>query len=1010
MPTELYEVINRFTYEANTAGLEKAFAALQAQLDRLNQIQGTIQRLESLKLQADTANLSRLNKINGALERVRDRYQQQTQEIQRQIAANEALKNSLEGYIRLITKVVSEQEHLKNAVVQRYGEELRKLEQIKVALSQVARTSADGLHIQERRRLTEELERQQKVVDDLVKSYSKLSGMNPVDYSGVREGLIGARQSRLSQLREALPFANTKEEIRELNREIQTLERELQDLQRIGIRPTETNVQLLNRGVAQTADTSRAATFALTNLNYIVQDLPFGFIGISNNINPLVQSFIQLKQEAGSTGGAFKQLLTALKGPQGLFFAFSTITSLLLVFGDRLFDAGKAEEEVEEKTKKLQKAIDDLNKSLIDNINLTNKRITSNANAANIGVNAARREEEAARARGESEEDIFQKEQQRRQAELRALENDKSRFDVIREEIERSVEFFRTREAGEGLKPGALNTELSTNIQQILQEQLRLTDEDARNQAENIIKTLGTRNSVIGLFVEEQRKINEEIKDKQAEIDNEQIRFQRERADREKRQREEAYKNALQRIDDEEQLKALNDEALKIIRATIQSEYEVYKLLNDTRAERGEVISQEQRKAELDALNAKIEKYQQFQKIIEKTRESAANLRREQVALQFGETVDAASFRLAAEGADLEVSQLKAMSIKEVIEPIKVNNASVELPNLSDRAILGFDPNNPKFATNTREELRRRIKAYADEIKQILSKELITVGDLNKVEGLRGKMSEDQSLLDKITIGDDKKRKENINAIKQSYQTIAQTIISIYQQIYDAQIKLLDQEIAYRESRMQYAVQLAERGNAELLNIERERLEEAQRKREEVTQRQIMLNSLLQASQAALAVTDALLVVTNAGKTGDPYSTAARIAAAVAALAAGFALVTNLVNASKGFAEGGYTGDGGKYEPAGIVHKGEFVFDKETTAKYRPIFEALHEGKDFTTITKTMQSNYTTDPKVYKELRRLNEAFSALHFKAENKLDRNGLNQVVEYSTILEKNRRRKRG
>ncbi|HDK7323838.1 TPA: phage tail tape measure protein, partial [Cronobacter sakazakii] len=32
-----------------------------------------------------------------------------------------------------------------------------------------------------------------------------------------------------------------------------------------------------------------------------------------------------------------------------------------------------------------------------------------------------------------------------------------------------------------------------------------------------------------------------------------------------------------------------------------------------------------------------------------------------------------------------------------------------------------------------------------------------------------------------------------------------------------------------------------------------------------------------------------------------------------------------------GHAEGGYTGDGGKYEPKGIVHGGEFVFTKEAT-------------------------------------------------------------------------------
>jgi murein DD-endopeptidase MepM/ murein hydrolase activator NlpD len=34
-----------------------------------------------------------------------------------------------------------------------------------------------------------------------------------------------------------------------------------------------------------------------------------------------------------------------------------------------------------------------------------------------------------------------------------------------------------------------------------------------------------------------------------------------------------------------------------------------------------------------------------------------------------------------------------------------------------------------------------------------------------------------------------------------------------------------------------------------------------------------------------------------------------------------------------GFANGGYTGDGGKYQPAGIVHAGEYVFTKEQTRK-----------------------------------------------------------------------------
>ena len=34
-----------------------------------------------------------------------------------------------------------------------------------------------------------------------------------------------------------------------------------------------------------------------------------------------------------------------------------------------------------------------------------------------------------------------------------------------------------------------------------------------------------------------------------------------------------------------------------------------------------------------------------------------------------------------------------------------------------------------------------------------------------------------------------------------------------------------------------------------------------------------------------------------------------------------------------GYDGGGYTGHGGKYEPAGVVHRGEFVFTKEATSR-----------------------------------------------------------------------------
>ncbi|SIS57204.1 phage tail tape measure protein [Phaeovulum vinaykumarii] len=46
-----------------------------------------------------------------------------------------------------------------------------------------------------------------------------------------------------------------------------------------------------------------------------------------------------------------------------------------------------------------------------------------------------------------------------------------------------------------------------------------------------------------------------------------------------------------------------------------------------------------------------------------------------------------------------------------------------------------------------------------------------------------------------------------------------------------------------------------------------------------------------------------------------------------------------------GFAAGGYTGDGGKFEPAGIVHRGEFVMSKAATARLGAgNLEALHQA------------------------------------------------------------------
>jgi hypothetical protein len=97
--------------------------------------------------------------------------------------------------------------------------------------------------------------------------------------------------------------------------------------------------------------TDRAGA-ALLDLSRIAQDAPFGFIGIQNNINPLLESFGRLRAETGSTGGALKALASGAMGAGGLGLAVSVATGLLTVLAQQGFF--KVEEKADEAKKKLE--------------------------------------------------------------------------------------------------------------------------------------------------------------------------------------------------------------------------------------------------------------------------------------------------------------------------------------------------------------------------------------------------------------------------------------------------------------------------------------------------------------------------------------------------------------------------------------------------------------------------------------------------------------------------------
>jgi hypothetical protein len=116
----------------------------------------------------------------------------------------------------------------------------------------------------------------------------------------------------------------------------------------------------------KTSKSSGAATQSLINLSRVAQDAPFGFIGIANNLNPLLESFQRLKAESGSTGTAMKALGSSLLGPAGIGLALGIVSSLLITFGDKLFKSKSAVNEQAEAIKKASQLLRDYEASLND--------------------------------------------------------------------------------------------------------------------------------------------------------------------------------------------------------------------------------------------------------------------------------------------------------------------------------------------------------------------------------------------------------------------------------------------------------------------------------------------------------------------------------------------------------------------------------------------------------------------------------------------------------------------
>ena len=99
-----------------------------------------------------------------------------------------------------------------------------------------------------------------------------------------------------------------------------------------------TTINNFNTAMQGASKPTADATNALGNLSRVAQDAPYGFMGIANNLNPMLESFQRLQKESGGAGGALKAMVSGLTGPAGLGLALGVVSSMVVTFGDDIVD------------------------------------------------------------------------------------------------------------------------------------------------------------------------------------------------------------------------------------------------------------------------------------------------------------------------------------------------------------------------------------------------------------------------------------------------------------------------------------------------------------------------------------------------------------------------------------------------------------------------------------------------------------------------------------------------
>lgn len=193
---------------------------------------------------------------------------------------------------------------------------------------------------------------------------------------------LGELEKRAKELRASLETATDINSIARYNQELADTKSEIQRIKTLGLQSSLSGVgsaaSKASSGVNQYSQAVSGANGVGIEFSRIIQDAPFGIIGVGNNITQLASSFSNLQTQTGSASKAVKIAFQSIISPANLLvLGISAVTTAFTLYQMGAFGSKEATKDLREELDKFKETLDQARQAQLDGISKADRELIS---------------------------------------------------------------------------------------------------------------------------------------------------------------------------------------------------------------------------------------------------------------------------------------------------------------------------------------------------------------------------------------------------------------------------------------------------------------------------------------------------------------------------------------------------------------------------------------------------------------------------------------------------------